>query len=200
MTYNALTGGFAPSAPSTAAPLAREVSTYADLPLDSSAPVGSTWRVLAGSGIPLYNRHAPGVYVRSSAGNVNRDSDYTFAGKAAQIIVDQGGSMRTVTVSSIVTNAACRAGLDGSPSTRCRPPPRPSWSTTSAATFGTLGSFMIGQICAAPKNERCKPEWTRTSILIWRRPAKPRSATCSRSTRTIPTRTPPPAKSASPST
>jgi hypothetical protein len=35
MTYNALTGGFAPSAPSAAAPLAREVSTYADLPLDS---------------------------------------------------------------------------------------------------------------------------------------------------------------------
>jgi hypothetical protein len=28
-----------------------------------------------------------GVYVRSSAGNVTRDSDYTFAGKAAQIIV-----------------------------------------------------------------------------------------------------------------
>jgi hypothetical protein len=38
--------------------------------------------------------------------------------------------MRTVTVSSIVTNAASRAGLDGSPSTRCRPPPRRSWSTT----------------------------------------------------------------------
>jgi len=87
MTYNALTGGFAPSAPSATAPLAREVGTYADLPLDSSAPVGSAWRVLAGSGIPLYNRHSPGVYVRSAAGNVNRDSDYTFAGKAAQIIV-----------------------------------------------------------------------------------------------------------------
>jgi hypothetical protein len=28
-----------------------------------------------------------GVYVRSSAGNVNRDSDYTFAGKAVQIVV-----------------------------------------------------------------------------------------------------------------
>jgi hypothetical protein len=42
---------------------------------------------LAGSGIPLVNRHAPGVYVRSSAGNVNRDSDYTYAGKAAQIVV-----------------------------------------------------------------------------------------------------------------
>ena len=87
MTYNALTGGFAPSAPSATAPLAREVATYADLPLDASAPVGSAWRVLAGSGIPLVNRHAPGVYVRSAAGNVNRDSDYTFAGKAAQIIV-----------------------------------------------------------------------------------------------------------------
>ena len=87
MTYNALTGGFAPSAPSAAAPLAREVSTYADLPLDASAPVGSAWCVLASSGIPLYSRHAAGVYVRSSAGNVNRDSDYTFAGKAAQIIV-----------------------------------------------------------------------------------------------------------------
>jgi hypothetical protein len=82
--YNALT---APSAPSTAAPLAREVSTYADLPLDASAPVGSAWRVLAGSGIPLYSRHAAGVYVRSSAGNVTRDSDYTFAGKAVQIVV-----------------------------------------------------------------------------------------------------------------
>ena len=87
MTYNALTGGFAPSAPSATAPLAREVATYADLPLDSSAPVGSAWRVLAGSGIPLYNRHSPGVYVRSAAGNVNRDSDYTFAGKAVQIVV-----------------------------------------------------------------------------------------------------------------
>ena len=87
MTYNALTGGFAPSAPSASAPLAREVGTYADLPLDGSAPVGSAWRVLAGSGIPLYNRHSPGVYVRSSAGNVSRDSDFTFAGKAAQIIV-----------------------------------------------------------------------------------------------------------------
>jgi hypothetical protein len=61
--------------------------TYADLPLDASAPVGSAWRVLAGSGIPLYSRHAAGVYVRSSAGNVNRDSDYTFAGKAVQIVV-----------------------------------------------------------------------------------------------------------------
>ena len=87
MTYNALTGGFAPSAPSAAAPLAREVATYADLPLDASAPVGSAWRVLAGSGIPLYSRHAAGVYVRSAAGNVNRDSDYTFAGKAVQIVV-----------------------------------------------------------------------------------------------------------------
>ena len=87
MTYNALTGGFAPSAPSASAPLAREVATYADLPLDGSAPLGSAWRVLAGSGIPLYNRHSPGVYVRSAAGNVSRDSDYTFAGKAAQIIV-----------------------------------------------------------------------------------------------------------------
>jgi hypothetical protein len=94
--------------------------------------------------------------------------------------------MKTVTVSSIVTNAASRAGLDGSPSTRCRPPPRRSWSTTSAATFGTLGSFMIGQICAAPKNERCKPEWTRTFISTSRKPARLRSATCLRSTRTIP--------------
>jgi hypothetical protein len=87
MTYNALTGGFAPSAPSTAAPLAREVAPTLTSRSIASAPVGSAWRVLAGSGIPLYNRHAPGVYVRSSAGNVNRDSDYTFAGKAAQIIV-----------------------------------------------------------------------------------------------------------------
>ena len=87
MTYNALTGGFSPSAPSAAAPLAREVDTYADLPLDASAPVGSAWRVLTGSGIPLYSRHAAGVYVRSSAGNVNRDSDYTYAGKAVQIVV-----------------------------------------------------------------------------------------------------------------
>ena len=87
MTYNALTGGFAPSAPSAAAPLAREVATYADLPLDSSAPVGSAWRVLAGSGVPLYSRHSAGVYVRSVAGNVSRDADYTFAGKAVQMVV-----------------------------------------------------------------------------------------------------------------
>ncbi len=92
MTYNALTGGFAPSAPSAAAPLAREVGTYADLPLNGSAPVGSMWRVLAGSGVPLYNRHSPGVYVRSSAGNVHRDMDYTYAGKAAQIIVIKEGA------------------------------------------------------------------------------------------------------------
>lgn len=87
MTYNALTGTIVASAPSAAAPLAREVATYADLPLDGSAPLGSAWRVAAGSGIPLYNRHAAGVYVRSAAGNVSRESDYTFAGRAAQIIV-----------------------------------------------------------------------------------------------------------------
>jgi hypothetical protein len=89
MTYNALTGTIVASAPSAAAPLAREVATYADLPLDGSAPLGSAWRVLAGSGIPLYNRHSPGVYVRSSAGNVSRDSDYTFAGKAAIIVIKE---------------------------------------------------------------------------------------------------------------
>jgi hypothetical protein len=89
MTYNGLTGGFAPSAPSPVAPLAREVATYADLPLDGSAPVGSAWRVLASSGIPLYSRHAAGVYFRSSAGNVSRDSDYTFAGKAAIIVIKE---------------------------------------------------------------------------------------------------------------
>jgi hypothetical protein len=49
--------------------------------------LGSAWRVLAGSGVPLYSRHSAGVYVRSAAGNVSRDSDYTFAGKAVQIIV-----------------------------------------------------------------------------------------------------------------
>jgi len=89
MTYNALTGTIVASAPSAAAPLAREVATYADLPLDGSAPLGSAWRVLAGSGIPLYNRHSPGVYVRSSAGNVSRESDYTFAGKAAIIVIKE---------------------------------------------------------------------------------------------------------------
>jgi hypothetical protein len=89
MTYNALTGTIGASAPSAASPLAREVATYADLPLDGSAPLGSAWRVLAGSGIPLYNRHSPGVYVRSSAGNVSRESDYTFAGKAAIIVIKE---------------------------------------------------------------------------------------------------------------
>jgi hypothetical protein len=89
MTYNALTGTIVASAPSAAAPLAREVATYADLPLNGSAPLGSAWRVLAGSGIPLYNRHSPGVYVRSSAGNVSRESDYTFAGKAAIIVIKE---------------------------------------------------------------------------------------------------------------
>jgi hypothetical protein len=95
--------------------------------------------------------------------------------------------MKTVTVSSIVTNAASRAGLDGSSIDNL-----PTTTKTimvdnlSSATFGMPGNFMIGPICAAPKSARCKPEWTRTFISTSRKPARLRSATCFRSTRTIP--------------
>jgi hypothetical protein len=41
-----------------------------------------------------------------------------------------------------------------------------------------LGNFTIGPTSRAPKNAPRRPEWTRTSILTWRRPARPRSATC----------------------
>lgn len=85
MTYNAFTGSFSPSAPS--APMVREVETFADLPLDGSAPLQSAWRVKSASGIPLYNRHAAGVYVRSATGGSDRAADYTYAGKVAQIVV-----------------------------------------------------------------------------------------------------------------
>jgi hypothetical protein len=55
--------------------------------------------------------------------------------------------MRTVTVSSIVTNAASRAGLDGSSIDNL-----PTTTKTimvdnlSACTFGMLGSFTTGPI------------------------------------------------------
>jgi hypothetical protein len=73
--------------------------------------------------------------------------------------------VKTVTVQSIIQNAASRAGLDGSSIDNAADDhqddhggqPRP-------CTCGTPGNFTTGPTSRAPKSAPRKPEWTRTSI------------------------------------
>jgi hypothetical protein len=56
-----------------------EVATYADLPLDGTAPLNSRWLVRSNSGTwPFSTYKQAGVYVRTATGGTDRDADYTL--------------------------------------------------------------------------------------------------------------------------
>jgi hypothetical protein len=65
-----------------------EVATYADLPLDGSAPLNSAWLVRTASGVWPVSRKQAGIYIRTATGGSNRDSDYTYAGTMPDVFSD----------------------------------------------------------------------------------------------------------------
>jgi hypothetical protein len=73
--------------------------------------------------------------------------------------------MRTVTVSSIVTNAASRAGLDGSSIDNLPTTTKTIMVDNLSSHLRDAWEFYDWPDFTAPKNARCRPEWTRTSIL-----------------------------------
>ena len=99
-----------------------EVATYANLPLDGTAPLDSRWLVRTNSGTwPFSTYKQAGVYVRSATVGANRDDDYTLTDTSfhdvmsddAFVLFDEGdatknlkfqlsglttGTVRTITV------------------------------------------------------------------------------------------------------
>ena len=56
---------------------AGEVATYADLPLDGTAPLNSRWLVRSNSGTwPFSSYKQAGIYIRTATGGTDRDADY----------------------------------------------------------------------------------------------------------------------------
>jgi len=56
-----------------------EVATYADLPLDGTAPLNSRWLVRSNSGTwPFSSYKQAGIYIRTATGGTDRDADYTL--------------------------------------------------------------------------------------------------------------------------
>ena len=65
-----------------------EVATYADLPLDGTAPLNSAWLVRTASGVWPVSRKQAGIYIRTATGGSNRDADYTYAGTMPDVFSD----------------------------------------------------------------------------------------------------------------
>ena len=82
-----------------------EVATYADLPLDGTAPLDSRWLVRTNSGTwPFSTYKQAGVYVRIATVNASRDNDYRLTdtsffdvmSDAAFLIYDDGDATRNL--------------------------------------------------------------------------------------------------------
>ena len=65
-----------------------EVATYADLPLDGTAPLNSAWLVRTASGVWPVSRKQAGIYIRTATGGSSRDADYTYAGTMPDVFSD----------------------------------------------------------------------------------------------------------------
>ena len=65
-----------------------EVATYADLPLDGTAPLNSAWLVRTASGVWPVSRKQAGIYIRTATAGASRDADYTYAGTMPDVFSD----------------------------------------------------------------------------------------------------------------
>ena len=65
-----------------------EVATYADLPLDGTAPLNTAWLVRTASGVWPVSRKQAGIYIRTATGGSSRDADYTYAGTMPDVFSD----------------------------------------------------------------------------------------------------------------
>jgi hypothetical protein len=109
-TFNPFTGSFdqkGSGGGGGSAFFAGEVATYADLPLDGTAPLNSRWLVRSNSGTwPFSTYKQAGVYVRTATVGSSRDNDYTLTdtsfhdvmSDAAFVIYDDGAPTRSMQV------------------------------------------------------------------------------------------------------
>jgi len=67
---------------------AGEVATYADLPLDGTAPLNNAWLVREASGTWLIARKPAGIYIRTATGGTDRNDDWTYAGILPDVFND----------------------------------------------------------------------------------------------------------------
>ena len=148
---------------------AGEVATYADLPLDGTAPLDSRWLVRTNSGTwPFSTYKQAGVYVRIATVGASRDNDYRLTdtsffdvmSDSAFLVYDDGDATKNLKfqLSGITTGTTRTLTVPNANGTIARTedfaaPPAIGNTTAAAANFtsvGATGTISGAQTTASP--------------------------------------------------